>query len=162
MKLIYFVILIIISLNSISSSYTRSDIIKNSKSKKRRCIGKCKETINKIKPQPIDGGTRIKTIDIAKLDHKQRSKFLAYCIISGLTNNEQVSKAHQWALNNKYIGGDDNILIDDFAQKASNQFKTEYRKDWKIKWGDEKGHFWIEDSKGNEVFNSKGIGNYGN
>ena len=169
MELIHFVILTIISLSSISSVNSfdfnilkgrRNPKSKHNKNYRVRSPGR--RGISPPQRNPPKRVDIIKTIDAKNLEPGQRGKFLAYCIVSGLTTNDQVSKAYQWALENRFIRGDNNIEIslDDFAQKVHQQFKITSRNHLKIEGPIEKGHFWIVDSKGYEIFNPKGIGNH--
>ena len=169
MELIHFVILTIISLSSISSvnsfDYKILKGRQNPKFKHNKEHGVRFPRRRGIIPPQRNHPKRvdvIKTIDAKNLEPGQRGKFLAYCIVSGLTTNDQISKAYQWALQNRFIRGNNNIEIslNDFTHKVHQQFKIISHRPLKIEGPIENGHFWIVDSKGYEIFNSKGIGNH--
>ena len=88
---------------------------------------------------------------------------MACCVIGGLTTNEQIMKAHDWALEHKYIRNDNfvNLSPYDFAKKISEEFKTTYHSEWKRGGSGKVHHFWVVDSNGNEIFNSAGLGYHG-
>ena len=115
-------------------------------------------------PKFTKTGTGIETIDSQKkLGLHSGCNFMACCVIGGLTSNEQILKAHEWALKNKYIRTDNYVNMSpyDFAKKISEEFKTTYHSEWKRGGSGEVGHFWVVDSNGNEIFNSAGLGYYG-
>ena len=88
---------------------------------------------------------------------------MACCVIGGLTTNEQIIKAHEWALQNNFIRNDNYVNLDynDFAKLVSEQFQTIYHPDWTRDGSDDQGHYWVLDSNGKEIFNSAGLGYHG-
>ena len=164
MKTIDFAILTIIVLSSISS--TNLKFVKNIYKG-----GKNHKNINRFGAPLIgsNGGRRpiyighrdkrtgIETIDLTKLNLKQKSDFVAHCILCGLTTNEQIMNAYHLAKQNNYIGDDDNIKTSNrFYQLVSEHFKTTCHNDWTI-GGTNDGHFWVLNSEKKEIFNSKGL-----
>ena len=112
-------------------------------------------------PKFTKTGTGIETIDSQKkLGLHSGCNFMACCVIGGLTSNEQILKAHEWALKNKYIRNDNYVNMSpyDFAKKISEEFKTTYHSEWKRGGSSKVHHFWVVDSNGNEIFNSAGLG----
>ena len=83
--------------------------------------------------------------------------------MGGLTTSEQIKKAHEWALDNKYIRHDDYVKLyyKEFAKKISEEFKTTYHSEWDRGGSAQVGHFWVVDANGKEIFNSAGLGYHG-
>ena len=122
------------------------------------------EKKNQSQIQFTDKGTGIPTISSQKkLGYKAGCNFMACCVLGGLTNDDQIKKAHEWALGNKYIGKDDFVKLNyrDFAKKISEQFKTTYHSEWDRGGSTKKHHFWVVDGNGKEIFNSAGLGYHG-
>ena len=102
--------------------------------------------------------TGIKGISCHKdLGLKNGSLFMSICVKVGFTSDKQILAAHKWATKNKYITKDNKIILNnnEFVKKISEIFPTNYHYDYEIK--SKKGHFYVVDSKGNEIFNSGGI-----
>ena len=93
------------------------------------------------------------------LGFKKGSLFMSICVMAGLTSDKQIKKAHEWALENKYITNDNklNISNNELIDKISANIQTKYHKDWKIVEF-ETGHFHVVNSEGKEIFNSYGFG----
>ena len=133
------------------------------KRKKEEELRKKKEEEEKKKqsqPKFINSGTGIETISYQKsLGLKEGCNFMACCVIGGLTTDQEILKAHDWALVHNYIRSDNyvNISYSDFAKKISEEFKTTYHDDWKRGGSAEQGHFWVVDGNGKEIFNSAGL-----
>ena len=121
------------------------------------------EEIEKIevKRKPVFGGPPI-IGELTRKNNDQNSYFMACCIKGGLTSDNQILIAHEWALENNFIinDNDGNISCNDFAQKVSQQFQTTYHSDWKLKGPSIKGHYLIIDSKTRKIiFDSAGFRN---
>ena len=135
--------------------------------KKLEEIKKKKEEEDKKKqsqPKFTKTGTGIETIDYQKtLGLKSGCNFMACCVMGGLTTNDQIMKAHEWALKNNYIRSDNYVNMSpyDFAKKVSQEFQTTYHSEWKRGGSSEVHHFWVVDENGNEIFNSAGLGYHG-
>ena len=133
------------------------------KRKKEEELRKKKEEEERKKqsqPKFTNSGTGIETISYQKsLGLKEGCNFMACCVIGGLTTDQEILKAHDWALQHNYIRSDNyvNISYSDFAKKISKEFKTTYHDDWKRGGSAEQGHFWVEDGNGKEIFNSAGL-----
>ena len=84
---------------------------------------------------------------------------MSICVMSGLTSDKQIKKVHEWALENKYITNDNKLKIpnNELIKKISAKFQTNYHNDYKI-IESKNGHFYVENSKGKEIFNSDGFG----
>ena len=89
------------------------------------------------------------------------SLFMALCVKGGLTSNEQILNAYEWALKNNYIINQNkvNMSWNDFAQKISEKFKSIYHFDWKIRNSFKEGHYNVIDSKFNIIYDSTGFKN---
>jgi len=157
MKLILFVIFIIIEFNLILSKNLRSsDIFKRSKSKKnlnsKKKTKKTNETndsnkksqknleepnvvipvsIPNTKSGPPIGDQSDGTDNTEELLIK-RILFIVCCLKGGLTSDEQILNAYNWALENKYKIND-KYNVNDLAEKISNQFESTFHEDWKIR-----------------------------
>ena len=57
--------------------------------------------------------------------------FMACCLKSGLTSDEEILQAYEWALISNYINND-KYSINDLVDKISKKFQTNYHNDWKI------------------------------
>ena len=88
---------------------------------------------------------------------------MACCIKGGLIDDKQILNAKEWALKNNYIINDNGlkIPINDMAKKISEQFKTLYHNDWKIKRSSKEGNYMVIDSKRKIIFDSNGFRNLG-
>ena len=93
------------------------------------------------------------------LNFKKGSLFMSICVMAGLTSDKQIKKAHEWALENKYITNDNklNIPNNELIKKISAKFQTKAHNNYKI-IEYKNGHFYVENSEGKEIFNSDGFG----
>ncbi len=125
MKLILLVIINIIIFNSISSKNIKCPIIF-----KGRIV------------RPIDKGAN------------KISYFMACCIKGGLNSKEQILKAHNWALKNNIIRKDnfETLKCNDLAKKVSDEFKTAYHSEWKVRGSSKRGIFDVFDAKNKIIF----------
>ena len=70
-------------------------------------------------------------VDNTEEQLKKRTLFIAYCLKGGLTSDEQILNAYNWALKNKYLRND-KYKVKELSKNISNQFKSTFHKDWKI------------------------------
>ena len=108
----------------------------------------------------IKKGTGFEKISYHKdLGLKDGGCFMACCVIGGLTSNEQILKAREWSLKNKYITDDNSVKIPykDFAKKISEQYQTTYNSNWEINGLRYNKIYWVIDSTKKEIFNSAGL-----
>ena len=157
MKLFVFLIFYIIELKLILSKNLKpSDIFKggnsgknfNSKNKTKSinstndCNHKDQEDYEESKEGKSDdsgdGGEPLNDISggIKKIEelHKiltleKQILFMASCLKGGLTSDNHILDAYEWALQNNYYGND---KYDDLAKKISKKFKANYHNDWRI------------------------------
>ena len=160
MKLILFLIFSIIDFNLIlSTNLKHSDIFKGSNSEKNFNPNNKTKPINstnnyslkdqedlempeedkrkliyhenKIESIGHDFYRQNKFVEADKsLTLEKQILFMASCLKGGLTSDEYILNAYDWAIRNKYFGTD---KYDDLAKKISTQFKTNYQNDWKIR-----------------------------
>jgi len=83
---------------------------------------------------------------------KRRILFIACCLKGGLISDEQILEAYNWALKNNYLIND-KYVVEDLAKKISNQFKSTFHNDWKIRRpkNGKKGVFSSIINKGKEI-----------
>ena len=65
-----------------------------------------------------------------KLDLEKRISFLASCLKAGLTSDNHILDAYEWASQNKHIRKD---KYDELAKKISKQFQANYHNKWRIR-----------------------------
>ena len=85
--------------------------------------------------------------------------FCAYCYIAGFNTISQVDNAFKWAVSKGYVRESDaycqlgRSVYPDYLVK---QFGTTKRAGCSVKQG--RGHFYVVDASGREVYNSCGLG----
>ena len=166
MKLILLVIFNIIAIYSISSKVLNaSDIFKGNKTQKLKInikISLPKRTIIDDMKKTL-GETKKKSYKTFSDITNKGSLFMACCVKGGLTSEKQILNAKEWALKNKDIRNDNELTIpiNDLVKKISEQFKTIYHNDWKIKGPSKEGNYMVIDSERKIIFDSNGFRNHG-
>ena len=82
---------------------------------------------------------------------------MACCLKSGLTSDEQILQAYEWALINNYINNN-KYSINDLVDKISKKFQTNYHNDWRISIYNHR-HSYAIISEGKIIFDYNGLRN---
>ena len=108
----------------------------------------------------VNYGTGLKNVPTQNRIEGMKSGccFLSACVVGGLGTVSKFKDARKWALSNNKIRNDNYVNMDKYllARQISQRYNTVFHSNWKIVHG--KGHFYVCNEHGREVFNSAGLG----